>query len=66
VNKTEQKKQDWIAAAPTKVLQRIINNYTGNDSPTHDHPMAGIVHIDGVGQIPVRALRTELRGRQDS
>ena len=42
MNKTEQKKQDWIAAAPTKVLKRIINNYTGNDSPTHDNPMAGI------------------------
>lgn len=59
---TRKQKEEAVRNMSTDALRRIVEAH-GTERPSADKPLQGIVHIEGVGQVPVKALREELRRR---
>jgi hypothetical protein len=61
------RKSEWIANAPTDVLQNIVNTLAGPEAHEQSprYPLGGLVHISGVGQIKVTAIKSELALRKE-
>jgi len=59
--KISPQKQAKIEALSSETLSRILTHLAGNEikEPAPKYPLAGIVHIDGIGQVTVEALRAE-------
>lgn len=61
------RKSEWLATAPTDVLQRIVDSLAGPEAKDRspEVPLGGIVQIDSVGQIQVKAIKSELALRKE-
>ena len=63
----DKRKKAWVENAPTEVLETIMGTLSEAEmeGPSYPHmPLRGIVHMSGVGQIEVKAIREELARRQ--
>ena len=64
---TSKRAQEWLAEAPNEVLQlilRTLSEQESADEPSEQYPLAGRVHMTGVGHVPTAAIRAELAGRE--
>jgi hypothetical protein len=50
----------------TEALRRILDNLHSPEdkAPSPDYPLGGMVHLSGIGQVPVSKLRAELDRRE--
>ena len=64
----DKRKAEWVRNAPTEVLERITSSLIGNEvkERSPEFPLGGIVHLSGVGQVEVKAIRAELARRQEA
>ena len=63
----DKRKQAWLDTAETEVLQNIVNTLGGPErqpGPSPEYPLGGLVHMSGLGQIPVSAIKAELASRK--
>lgn len=60
------RKDEQIKQLGTEVLRVILGSLAGpeRERPSPEFPLGGLVHIAGIGQVPVVALRRELAGRE--
>ncbi len=66
---TSKRAKEWLAEAPNEVLQlilRTLSEQESADEPSEQYPLAGRVHMTGVGHVPTAAIRAELAGRERS
>lgn len=63
---TKKEKQAAVRRMSTEALKRIVDNPLGPEGakPSADKPLAGLVHLSGIGQVPLTALRDELKRRE--
>ena len=54
------RKSEWLETAPTEVLMKINASHT-----TLAGPLGTMVHIEGIGQIKVSAIKSELALRKE-
>jgi hypothetical protein len=60
------RKQQQVRELDEVVIRRILDNLLGPEAapePTPEMPLGGMVHLSGIGQIPVSVLRAELERR---
>jgi len=61
-------KEAAIKSLDTQVIKNILGSLSDQEgAPEGDkrYPLAGLVHLSGIGQVPVKVLRAELRTRGD-
>ena len=56
-------KRKAVTAMSTEALQRIADASPGTETSTPLKPLAGLVHITGIGQVPKSMIREELATR---
>lgn len=58
-------KEERLANMTTEALQRISDTARGAEveEPSVEYPLGGLVHIEGIGQVSLRAIRAELERR---
>lgn len=61
------RKTERIKGMQTEAIQRILSTLQApeNMEPSEAHPLGGIVHIEGIGQVSVDSLRKELASREE-
>jgi hypothetical protein len=58
----DRQKREQIGKMDTDALRMIVRD-RGSALPDAEHPLAGMVMIVGIGQVPVAWLRAELETR---
>jgi hypothetical protein len=61
-------KRTAVARMNTEALERIIASLPDwqHEKPTPEAPMAGQIHLSGIGQVPVDWIKAELTTRKES
>lgn len=59
-------KRSKVERLRTEAIRTILGNLSGPElkDPSPEFPLGGMVHIDGIGQVTVEDLRTELARRE--
>lgn len=62
---TRKEKQAALKRMDKPALERIVSQVRKSDRQQRENtgPLADVVHINGIGQVPVRVLREELARR---
>lgn len=59
-------KEQAIKGLDTQVIKNVLGSLSDQEraQPGDERfPLAGLVHLSGIGQVPVRVLRAELSSR---
>jgi hypothetical protein len=54
----------WVVKTKSSTLQRVVEQAPADGVPGPGNPLAGLVHIEGVGRVPVSMMRRELEKRR--
>jgi hypothetical protein len=63
---SDKRKIEKVGAMPTEALTNILGSLSAQEArrePSADYPLGGLVHIGGIGAVPVKQLRAELERR---
>ena len=63
MNENDRRKESWIRETGTEALRRVSENAEVPER-TPEKPLGGLVHIEGLGQVSIAAIRRELRERE--
>lgn len=58
--------ETWVENAPTEVLARISRTARPpeTEQPSPEYPLGGLVHMQGIGRVELKAIRKELKRRE--
>jgi hypothetical protein len=58
-------KEQAIKSLDTQVIKNVLGSLSDQErsEDRSRYPLAGLVHLSGIGQVPVRVLRAELSSR---
>ena len=63
---SDKRKQEWVQNASTEALTTIVSSLSDQERAKEGdpaYPLAGLAHIEGVGQVKLAAIRAELERR---
>jgi hypothetical protein len=62
----DRQKDEKVRQMNTEALRKVVASEKARQAPpaTPSQPLGGIVHLSGIGQVPVSKLRAELARRE--
>jgi hypothetical protein len=64
LDQNERRKLAQVRAMSSDAMERIISHVVQPRERSAEFPLSGVVHISGIGQVPLTWLQTELAERR--